>query len=49
MNGNAGANKFTFKAHSHGHKLAHGSYELIAVPSAGGQSGAKTTVSFRVV
>jgi uncharacterized repeat protein (TIGR01451 family) len=49
VNGTAGSNHFTIKPHLHKHKLAHGSYKLVATPEVGSTKGSSATVSFRIV
>jgi len=47
--GSAGVNRFRFTGRLAGHKLAIGSYRLIATPTAGGRIGNTTTAAFRVI
>jgi hypothetical protein len=47
--GNAGANQFHFTGRPQGHKLAVGSYQLIATPMTGDDSGLSATASFRII
>ncbi len=47
--GSAGVNRFRFTGRLAGHKLAIGSYRLIATPTAGGTSGNTTPAAFHVI
>lgn len=47
--GSAGVNRFRFMGRLAGHKLAIGSYRLIATPTAAGRTGRTTTAAFRVI
>jgi len=47
--GSAGVNRFRFTGRLAGHKLAIGSYRLMATSTAGGKSGTTTTAAFRVI
>jgi hypothetical protein len=47
--GSAGVNRFRLTGRLAGHKLAIGSYRLIATPTAGGKIGHTTTAAFRVI
>lgn len=47
--GSAGVNRFRFTGRLAGHKLAIGSYRLIATPTAGDKTGQITTAAFRVI
>lgn len=49
VQGKAGANTFTFTGTIGGHTLAPGSYQLTAIPSAGGHTGTPQTVKFTLV
>jgi polyvinyl alcohol dehydrogenase (cytochrome) len=47
--GKAGANTFTFTGRIGGHRLRPGSYRLTAAPAAHGHTGARRTVTFKIV
>jgi FG-GAP repeat len=47
--GSAGVNRFRFTGRLAGHKLAVGSYRLIATSTVGGRLGNTTTAAFRVI
>ncbi len=49
VQGNAGANAFTFTARIGGHELTAGSYRLTATPNAGGRTGTPETISITLV
>jgi hypothetical protein len=48
LNGNAGKNAFRFTGRLAGKELAHGTYVLVASPSADGIAGAIAKIAFRV-
>ncbi len=47
--GSSGVNRFRFTGRLAGHRLAIGSYRLIATPTAGGKVGHTTAAAFRVI
>ena len=46
--GSAGVNSFRFTGRVHNHRLAPGSYALVAVPSANRKRGSSVSVSFQI-
>jgi hypothetical protein len=49
LTGKAGNNSFTFNGKLAGHKLAPGSYQLTATPTAGGRTGTPQRATFKLV
>jgi hypothetical protein len=47
--GRPGANRFAFTGRIGGTRLKPGSYRLVGVPTANGQSGRPVSASFRIV